>query len=258
MSEQGKASELHGIRAWYERSTKRARRALVWATLIMAIGMFVFWTGVPAHWAARLQTANGAYTIPAFGGLWIAAFMFIWLIPMRELSFRGQESMERTEERLKVSLAKWDEIVDQKILPAVATWQRIGTAIETEVLPHAKETLLEIERAALVVTEKAGLIEKRAHDIQSKAEPGIESVKRIAGQFERHIVSGMLEKMQTVLEAMATMNGLTFGKKGSKPDLGRALANVQKKKADLPPLPEPEPQPAPADEPSRTPERSVS
>ena len=258
MTEQGNASELHGIRAWYERSTKRARRALVWATLIMAIGMFVFWTCVPSAWAARLQTANGAYTIPAFGGLWIAAFMFIWLIPMRELSFRGQESIERTEMRLKDTIAKWDEIVDRKILPAVATWQRIGTAIETEVLPHAEKTIQEIETAAHVVTEKAGQIEKRAHDLQSKAEPGIDSVKRIAGQFERHIVTGLLDKMQTVLEAMAMMNGFTFGKPGSKPDISRALAAVQKKKADLPPRPSAEAKAAPADEPARTPERSVS
>lgn len=259
MSEHGETSELQGIRAWYERSTKRARRALLWATVIMAAGMFVFYFCVPPHWAARLQTANGAYTIPAFGGLWIAAFMFIWLIPMRELSFRGQESFERTENRLKDSLAKWDQIVEEKVLPALATWQRIGTQVESQILPEAKRVLLEIETAAHVVSQKAGLIEKRAHDIQSKAAPGIESVKRIAGQVESHVVNGILDKMQIVLESLATLNGFTFGK-SSKPDLSRALAVVQKKKAVVPsqpPAPAQAKTPAAAD-PILSPERSVS
>ena len=88
-----------GIRAWYSRTTRRAIRSIVWSTAIAAVFAVVGYFAASDEITLRLNNLNGAWTIPAFGGIWLAAFILIWLVPMREVSFRGQESMERIEKK---------------------------------------------------------------------------------------------------------------------------------------------------------------
>lgn len=159
-----------GIRAWNERTTRKARVALVGATAILAAVAVIFWTYAPLEMTARLQTFNGAITIPAAGGIWIAAFMAIWLIPMRELSFRGQESLERMEVRIQ-------DAIDKRMGPAIDTWQRIGDRVEKELMPkfeaslddikaHLDSGLLaEIREAADAIREMQGPIDGPGPDI---------------------------------------------------------------------------------------------
>jgi hypothetical protein len=86
-----------GIRAWYANRTRTALRGVILATLISALIAAVGFVAVPRDLVLHAQVFNGAFVIPVFGGIWIAAFVILWLIPMREVSFRGQESMERME-----------------------------------------------------------------------------------------------------------------------------------------------------------------
>jgi len=241
MQQQQAQEKDEGIRAWYNRTTRHALRALFGATLVAAFGMIVFWFLVPPQWAARLQTANGGYTIPVFGGLWILAFIYIWLVPMRELSFRGQESLERTEGRFKVALAKWDEVLEKDVKPTLATWRRIGDAVEKELVPKTESVLDACEKTATVVRDKATQVEKRAHALQIKVEPAIESTKRVVGQVERHVVNGILEKIQVFVDTVGSLNGLVPppGTPRTRPDISRTLS-LLRKPAPLPPRrPEP-------------------
>lgn len=123
MTEEGKPE---GVRAWYDRTTKKARRSLVWATLVTMVAAVLIYIFAPHALHLKLQIFNGAYVIPAAGAIWIAAFMFIWLIPMRELSFRSQESIERTENRVQNAL-------QNEIIPAIQIWKRLGEKIERHV-----------------------------------------------------------------------------------------------------------------------------
>jgi len=127
-----------GVRSWYDRTTKRARRALAFSSVVTLVGAILLYLLAPHSLHLNLQVFNGAYVIPVAGGIWIAAFMFIWLIPMRELSFRSQESLERTEARV-------EDAIENRIIPAVETWKRVGDPAESEI----EAGLVEEMRAAV-------------------------------------------------------------------------------------------------------------
>jgi hypothetical protein len=114
-----------GIRGWYETRTRASRRFLYGSMALGALGAALFWMLAPFSLSQHLQTFNGAVLIPLAGGIWIAAFILVWLVPMRELSFRGQESLERSEERIRAFL-------EDEAGPAIETWRRIGERIEKE------------------------------------------------------------------------------------------------------------------------------
>lgn len=197
MSDLNATHKYENLRAWYTRATRKAIRGLVAATVFAALGMFAFWLVVPLDVASRLQTANGAFTIPVFGGLWIAAFMFIWLIPMRELSFRGQESLDRTEERMKNAL-------DGKILPAIEIWTRIGKRVEEELLPKIERTIDEAQKSV-----------KSFHD---RVAPAHESVRRT-----ENLVQAQLGLLVTEVSAAAKTVKTFFGPQGAPADVGEAI-----------------------------------
>ncbi len=144
-----------GIRAWYKQSTRRAMRGLVWATIILVTAIVLVWLFAPLAKLQHAQTFNGALTIPGFGGLWIASFILTWLIPMREVSFRGQESMERMETQVI-------DRMEEKLVPAIDTWQRIGTKVEEELIPRFEKFLAGAEKAAEQLSSSAKNIEDKA------------------------------------------------------------------------------------------------
>ncbi len=129
-------SERKGVRAWYEETTRRARRALGVASVLAVAGVLGFYSFAPEHVTLKLQILNGAWTIPAFGGLWLAAFIFIWLLPMREVSFRGQESMEDLCRKVDDSMGT--------ALRALEPWRRLGERLEAR---FGDEALDRLERA---------------------------------------------------------------------------------------------------------------
>jgi hypothetical protein len=194
-----------GIRAWYNRTTRKATRSLVLATIVSGVGMLAFWALVPLAVTMKLQAANGAFTIPVFGGLWIASFMFIWLIPMRELSFRGQESFERTEERLKSA-------IDERLLPAIDMWTRIGKRVEESVLPRIESTLDEAKSA--IADAK-----KTVKGIENRVGPIYESTKRL-----EMAVDGRLGLMATEVTAASKAVQAFFAPHGTPPDVDAAIS----------------------------------
>lgn len=179
------------LRVWYTRSTRKAIRSLLAATVIAVLGMVAFWVFVPPDISSRIQTANGAYTIPMFGGLWIAAFMFIWLIPMRELSFRGQESLDRTEDRMKDTIAR--------ITPVVEVWERVGKKVEGEILPKFDKMIDEARAAIRETRDRVG--------------PASASVRRV-----ENIVEGKIGVLSADVQSASHAIQKFFGPQGAPPD----------------------------------------
>lgn len=99
------------IRKWYRRTTRAALIALCWTAVISIVFSVVAFLFIPQDVTAKLQVFNGAFTIPVFGGLWIASFIFLWLNPSREVMFRSQESMERMGSDIESRLARVDRVI---------------------------------------------------------------------------------------------------------------------------------------------------
>lgn len=191
-----------GIRAWYKKNTRRAIRGLIGATVVLLMAVVLVWLFAPLDKLQHAQTFNGALTIPGFGGLWIASFMFIWLIPMREVSFRGQESMERMESKLQTTM-------DDHLIPAIQTWQRVGERLEKVILPKFESAIDSAERAAQL--------------IEKKAVPAIDIARRIEANVEAELATGLLQELRS---AAQSVNLLVMTKEGVPvpPDVDRALA----------------------------------
>lgn len=187
-----KVSGSEGIRAWYHRKTKNSVRALIGATVLTAIVALSFYLFAELQTLMRMQTFNGAITIPAAGFIWLLSFTLIWLIPMREVSFRGQESMERMEDR---------------IIPAIATWQRVGERMEKEILPS---------------------LEALVQELQRKAIPVLDNARRIEASIEAELQTGILQDFRDASRSVKTLvvtHGPTSG-----PDMARALEGLTSRK----------------------------
>lgn len=189
-------NEPEPLRAWYTRKTRSAKFALFGATIITASAAVLLWILAELPFLSKMQTFNGAIVIPAAGGIWIAAFMYIWLIPMRELSFRGQESLDRTEARMKMAV--------EKIMPAVEIWTRIGTRVETVLLPK-------LEKLADDAQKTSGMI-------QGKVGPVYESVRRA-----ENTVHGQVGLLATEVGEAAKSVKKFFGPQGAPADVGEAV-----------------------------------
>jgi hypothetical protein len=189
--------EPENLRSWYNRKTKSARRALFGATVITATVSILLWVMAELPFLARMQTFNGAIIIPAAGGIWIAAFMYIWLIPMRELSFRGQESFDRTEARLKTA-------IDDRLMPAVEIWTRIGARVETVLLPKIEKLVEDAQKTSSMVQERVG--------------PAYESVRRA-----ENTVHGQIRLLASDVGEAAESVKKFFGPQGAPPDLDGAV-----------------------------------
>jgi hypothetical protein len=94
------------IRHWYDRTTSRARKLLLWSSIIAVIGGVFFFSFASQKAATFIQTANGAVTIPIAGGIWIASFVYIFLVPSREVGFRSQEWIEMAVTMMQKTIDK--------------------------------------------------------------------------------------------------------------------------------------------------------
>lgn len=197
-----------GIRSWYKRNTKRSIRALIGASIILIVAAIVLWILAELPFLARMQTFNGALVIPGFGGLWIASFMFIWLIPMREVSFRGQESMERMEAKLQTTM-------DEKFIPAIEAWRRIGERMEKETIPKFEKFLVRAETALAQV-------QKSTQNLEEKAEPAIRDLRHLETHVDAYIQAGLLNDIRDAAESLKNFMGV----QGAPMDLDRAIENL--------------------------------
>ena len=183
------------MRQWYTRKTRGALRALFGATAIVLIAAVLLWNLAGMPFLARMQTFNGALIIPCFGGIWIAAFLFIWLIPMRELSFRGQESLDRMEERTQRAL-------EDEFIPTARVWRRIGEKVEKDLIPR---------------------IEKITKEAEARIGPAAESVRRLENTAE-----GKLGLLVADVRDAADAVKKFFGPQGAPADLDGALGFMTK------------------------------
>jgi len=166
-----------GVRSWYERTTKRARKALAFSTIVTMVGAILLYLFAPHSLHLNLQVFNGAYVIPVAGGIWIAAFMFIWLIPMRELSFRSQESLERTEARVQNS-------VENKLGPAIDTWKRLGDRAEHEVASGLFE---ELRGAIKEIRTLAKNLDERTKILERDVKPAINEIRDAMVEIQAYV-----------------------------------------------------------------------
>jgi len=204
MSEEITVKKEMNLREWYTNATKAAFRALIVTAVIVAIAAILLWNLADLPFLARMQTFNGAIVIPAAGGIWIAAFMYIWLIPMRELSFRGQESFDRTEARLQKAL-------EEDLAPVAKVWLRIGEQVEKDLLPRLEKVVAQAE-------ERIG--------------PVSESVRRLENQVTGQI--GVLAA--DVKDATASIKGF-FGPQGAPADLEGAAGMMSTPRNGQPVIP---------------------
>lgn len=102
-----------GIREWYDRTTKMARKSLLIAAISLTSFSVVFYVLASQPLLTKLQTFNGAITIPGFGALWLGTFICIWMLPIREVSFRSHEAMEKMEARADGMQDRIDKIMDK-------------------------------------------------------------------------------------------------------------------------------------------------
>jgi hypothetical protein len=214
-----------GIRQWYNRTTRTWRKALVWATAIAIVGAAVFYCLGSVNYFSRIQTFNGALTIPVGAGLWMAAFVFIFLIPSREAGFRSQEWIE-------IAVAILQRTVRDEITPAAQIWTRIGTRVEEE-LP---KLLAEIRNGIDLAKTSAARIEeavKKNETIAADAKPVVEALKRIEDRFEQEIKAGLIDDIRQAAHAVKDFAGPGAVKKvpaSDQPNLGRALQALERKR----------------------------
>lgn len=210
MSEQKKPE---GIRAWYNRTISKSKRGLFVATAASTVVLVLMLLFAPTPLLARLQTANGALTIPLYGGLWIFFFIFMFLVPSREASFRAQESIDELRE---------------EVLGAVEIWKSIGRDVQKElpmVLSEFRETITEVRGAITTIKDAAVKNEKFIEE----SKPVIEALLKIEKRIEHEIESGFVEDFRDMTKAVKVMAGVPLVKK-SDPNLSAALKSISKKK----------------------------
>jgi len=204
------APKKESIREWYARSTGWAGKVIVFVTLCSFVTMGIMWAVASLPALQRIQTFNGALTIPLIGGVWIFGFIFMFLVPSREASFRGQESMEAMGETV--------EKIAEKVSVAVEIWSRIGSRIESEfpaMLQKANATLDEVAAAAKRI-DKAG-------EDMTDLKPAIEALRRLETRLETEIQSGLIEDIRTAAKGV---KNFTMGD-GSEPDFQFAQESLR-------------------------------
>jgi len=247
--QQGQQQPQETIRQWYDRTTSKARMGLMWCCAISIVFGACFFAFAPLKLAQFMQTANGAVTIPIAGGIWIAAFVYIFLVPSREVGFRSQESIEQTQKILS-------DAVEKKINPALEIWLRIGARVELELtnglMDQIKGTIKDLREATLKVTNSAETSNGEIKKFAADAKPALDALKGLNEKIDRNLGGDFVENLKLAIESVKQMSlppmdpGMPVQAK--EPKIDKALSMISKKpKSSIPPPPLAAPEvPAPA------------
>jgi len=188
-----------GVRQWYDRTTRHWRKALVWATLVAMAGAVVFYCVGSLQVFSKIQTFNGALIIPVGAGLWMAAFVFIFLIPSREVGFRSQEWIE-------AAVVMLQKTIQDEIAPGARVWTRIGERIEKELpamIAEAREGIELVRTSARKIEEAVHKNEKVATEVK----PVVDALKRIEERIETEIKTGIIDEVRQAALAIQQFAG---------------------------------------------------
>lgn len=199
------------IRQWYERTTKRWRKALVWSTLVACAAAVVMYGMASFSFLARLQTFNGAMTIPIAALIWMLTFVFIFLVPSREASFRSQEWIEAM-----VSLV--EQAVREQVAPAAVVWRRIGERVERD-MPGLVRELREGMETLKTSAARLDLAIQKNDRVAEEARPVIEALRRIENRVEGE---KLIDELRDAARAVKSFAGAP--RPGEEPSIEKALA----------------------------------
>lgn len=214
-TEEPREEAKESIRQWYERTTKKWRKALVWATVAAVAAAVVMYGFSSFSFLARLQTFNGAMTIPIAALIWMLTFVFIFLVPSREASFRSQEWIE-------AMVALVEQSVREQVAPAAVVWRRIGERVERDLPGFVREVRdgMETVRSSAARLEQA--IQKN-EKVAEEARPVVEALRRIEDRIERE---GLIDELRDAARAVKNFAGAP-PKPGEEPSIDRALATLR-------------------------------
>lgn len=260
------AAKSESIREWYDRTTRKWRKGLWVAAAATLCVMGIAYALLDTPMLARLQTFNGALTIPLWGGLWILSFIFMFLIPSREASFRGQEALES-------SFALITSAINDKVAPAMteikSLAKRVDSVLNEGVVSEFRTMLKTMNETASALRDTAAALKESALKVQgdskssheelkktaeevrkftAAAHPAIETFKRLEAKLEGEIATGLLDAARAAMESVRNMSlpssaigptsampvsgpGPQLGAPAvaKQPDLDRALKLVSKK-----------------------------
>jgi hypothetical protein len=215
------------IRQWYFRTTRRPRKAILYASILSFVAMWISWGHMPPGVLVKIQAFNSALTLPTLAILWTSALVFMFLRPTREAAFRSQECMDagikslekrvdiginEMEKRLDNVTKIFSEALNNKIIPAMDCWNRVGQRIEKVVVDglfdDMKEALKEIKATAKQLEAKAtegnGEIKKFVTDTA----PTVEALKRIHARLDRELGDGFVEDVRSALQSVRELGGM--------------------------------------------------
>lgn len=225
--------ELH-IREWWTRKTKKVSRYILISSIVSLIASMLFFEYAPPALIARIQIFNGAMTLPVGGAIWIAAFIFQFLIPSREVAFRSQETLERTELRVKESLEKFDKFMTEEAGPAIQLLRKTVEAFETRYSKNIETTVDACQDAARDAVETAQRTETMARELHREALPMIQTAARVIEKVDKALNGGLLAQIGLLAKGAQTMGEVKGG--ATVPDLNRALTSLKKKPEARTPL----------------------
>lgn len=222
------------IRQWYDRTTKPWRKGLGAAAVATLFVMVAVYFTTSVQTLAHIQTFNGALTIPIWGGLWVLSFIFMFLIPSREASFRGQEAIER-------AIVLLTDAIEKKLSPAMDTWKKLGEQIQAELdkglvteLRAAADKLKaaadKVQASAQTSNGELQKLAKETKDFADEAKPALQALKRIQAKIEYEVNDGFFEKVSAAMESVRNMS-LPASKTEKPHDPGKALDMLRRGKA---------------------------
>lgn len=237
MSEQSPV-QSEPIRAWFERKTKKIRKAIIWSSGLAVIGSVVSFLFMPDKVIATLQVFNGAMTIPVFGGIWMVSFIFMFLLPSREAGFRSQEGIDEAKQvlakaidekvgpamdRISLVASRINAYMDggivediqsavrERIVPAADCLNRVCQRVEASIV-NAK-ILEAVQEAALAVGalcrkyEKAGVPD--ASQFMAEAKPVLEMLKNVQAKFEKDFGADFASDLKEAVASVRELGGMT-------------------------------------------------
>lgn len=213
------------IRAWWTRKTRKVGRMILLSSIVSMIGALLFFRYASPELVARIQSFNGAMTIPVAGAIWVAAFVFQFLIPSREVAFRSQETLERTEKRLTESLEALDRFMADQAIPAVEACRRMAHLFETQYFKDIQSTIYVCQYAAKNAVETAKKTETMAIEIHRDALPSIASAARILAALEKSLDGGILDRLNLAVDTASTLGPVKGG--ATAPDLNRSIGIIR-------------------------------